>query len=155
MMVIGSVYSRCRDGLNLLCLVLQLFNRGKYCQRVNLSASLSLCQSLGTFAERFPVLVLSLLLTVEKPGKDTGFAAGSLYYTMEEEHIPGDNPALCIEHHGHASHGTITLQVDHNELATSIWEKLRAGINDYDNIRKSVIVSDKSRWRLVQSENKR
>ena len=70
---------------------------------------------MGAFAERFAVLSLSLLFTVEEPGKDTRSAAGSLYYTMEEEHIPGDHPALFIEHHWHDSDGSINLQVVNNQ----------------------------------------
>ena len=66
-------------------------------------------QGLGAFAESFPVLGLSLLFTVEEPGKDTRFAAGNLYHTMEEKHISGNDPALFIEHHRHASHDTFTL----------------------------------------------
>jgi hypothetical protein len=75
---------------------------------------------LGTFAERFSVLGLSLLFTVEEPGKDTRFAAGSLYYSMEEKHISGNDTALFIEHYRHASDGTFTLQVVHNQPAISM-----------------------------------
>jgi membrane protease YdiL (CAAX protease family) len=50
-----------------------------------------------------------LLFTLEEPGENTGSTAGNLHHTMEEKHIPGNDPALFIKHNRHAFNGPLAL----------------------------------------------
>ena len=68
-------------------------------------------QGLGAPAEHAPVLDLSFLFALAEPGKDPRFAAGSVYHPVEKKHLSRNDPALLVEHHRHAAHGAVTLQI--------------------------------------------